>query len=233
MTAQDHTAPGFYWTSYPSIPTPRSGHSLPVHFSASRPSTQSMPRGHSTRASWSSMRRCVFLACRSLALARLTPSSPQQRSGIAQSENRSLAGLSLTCPGNRLASWPSWENGRQPCYDMQETWRPPSHQPPYQQLGFLAYFRATGLRGGEKSYAIRTASISGRALLCLRQKAGIPLILSFLGNPTVLMKRGDLGAGGVTDKGCGQRQQMGDLALPINCFPAPLLFHTPSFDFVF
>lgn len=54
-----------------------------------------------------------------------------------------------------------------------------------------------------------------------------------LGNSTVLMKRGDLGAGGVTDKECGQPQQMGDLVLLINCFPSPLLFHTPSLDFIF
>lgn len=47
------------------------------------------------------------------------------------------------------------------------------------------------------------------------------------------MKRGDLGAGGVTDKECGQQQQMGDLVLLINCFPSPPLFHTPSLDFIF
>lgn len=46
------------------------------------------------------------------------------------------------------------------------------------------------------------------------------------------MKRGDLGAGGVTDKECGQ-QQMGDLVLLINGFPSPLLFLTPSLDFIF
>lgn len=54
-----------------------------------------------------------------------------------------------------------------------------------------------------------------------------------LGNSTVLMKRGDLGAYGVTDKECGQQQQMGDLVLPINCFPSRLLFHTPLPDFIF
>lgn len=50
-----------------------------------------------------------------------------------------------------------------------------------------------------------------------------------LGDSTVLMKRGDLGAGGVTDKECGQQQQMGDLVLLINSFPSPLPFHTAPF----
>lgn len=54
-----------------------------------------------------------------------------------------------------------------------------------------------------------------------------------LGYSTVLMNRGDLGAGGVTDKECGQQQQMGDLVLLINFFPSPLPFHTPSPDFIF
>lgn len=115
---------------------------------------------------------------------------------------------------------------------MQETWywpipRPP---PPQQQWGFLSYFSASGRRHAsshQSSLDIKASSVMSKA-------EGWNLVnFIILGYSTVLMNRGDLGAGGVTDKECGQQQQMDDLVLLINFFPSPLPFHNPSPDFIF
>lgn len=108
---------------------------------------------------------------------------------------------------------------------MQETWCWPIPLAPHQQLGFLSYFRAASSHQG--SLSIKASSVMSKA-------EGRNLVnFIVLGDSTVLMKRGNLEAGGVIDKECGQQQQMGDLVLLINSFPFPLPFHTPSLDFIF
>lgn len=79
-----------------------------------------------------------------------------------------------------------------------------------------------------------TGSLSIKESSVMSKTEGRNLVnFIILGDSTVLMKRRDLGAGGVTDKECRQQQQMGDLVLLINSFPFPLPFHTPSLDFIF
>lgn len=133
---------------------------------------------------------------------------------------------------NRHAHLPLWKN----CHQPQMTSRRPGTGPstttpsPKQQWSFLSYFSAAGRRHAssyQSSLDIKASSVMSKA----EGRNSVNFII--LGYSTVLMNRGDLGAGGVTDKECGQKQQMGDLVLLINFFPStppPLIsFSSPRF----
>lgn len=97
-------------------------------------------------------------------------------------------------------------------------------------VGFLLLLQ--GYR--EERSLIPSGSINIKASSVMSNAEGWNLVnFIILGDSTLLIKRGDLGAGGVTDNECGQQQQMGDLVLLANSFPSPPPFHTPSLDFVF
>lgn len=182
--AQDHIAPGFYWTSPLHPHTFVRAQSAHAFLCISSQYTD-YATGHSTGASWSS-RHSVFLACRSLAQpGRLLlpppppttpppPTSPQRcgmrrhcHSPVREQESgrfvshlprkQNLADMQV-CPTGRMATSPAM-TCRRPGACL-------SHQPPYQQLGCLTYFRATGRREAschQGSLSIKTSSVMSKA----------------------------------------------------------------------
>lgn len=108
--------------------------------------------------------------------------SPLQRCGITRNCHSLVRELESVCHLPRkqnLADMhiclPRWDNCHQPWADMQETWCWRSHKPP---SGWVSP-QTSGLQGGDIPHSIGAAPVSRRALLCLRQKAEIKLILSF------------------------------------------------------
>lgn len=153
------------------IPAPFPAQSSLAHFSVSAPIHWPCG-GPLPRASGS-------FALSSLPAHPLSPAEAWSDDVLSQPCQRQEVCLSPaqeTEPAGMNVCLPRWENCHQSCQDVQATWCQPVPLASPPAVAFLSYFRAAGRRKGS---AHQGSSTSRHALLCLRQKAGIQLILSF------------------------------------------------------